>query len=156
MAPPPFTANFDHLQEFGSLSFGESNIDKINQIQVFTGLGCISSGGGCISSIFQVVALTTTYLLKNSTLSRKSNDSLGTLAANTLLNSGDYISRIELYTETYITHIKFCTSSGPYHGPYGSSLAIAPITVFEQPGSVIKASHGFSGTWFDGMGVYYS
>ncbi len=71
------------------------------------------------------------------------------------LLSGVYITRIELFTETYITQMKICTSSGECHGPYGSSFESEPTTVFEKNNSVIKAFYGYSGSWLDAKGVYY-
>ncbi len=151
---PNSNKTFDHLEFYGFLPTNQSNIDKIRQIRIYTNVIC-PSDDDCPGT---VISLVTTYVLNNCTITPETNGFLvesGNLEEVINLQSDVYVTRIELFTQRFVTHMRICTSLNECYGPYGSMTDMPPTTVFEKENSVIKALYGYSGSWLDAMGVYY-
>ena len=155
---PPGDPNFDHFIDFGYGPDDESNIRNISQIRIYTTVVCVTNND-CSLPTATVISLVTTYVLRDCSTSVKTNgaytDGGRTPAGIVTLRSDQYINRIELFSERWITHIKICTTGGECFGPFGTNLEEEPNTIFEEPGSVIKALFGFSGSWLDRIGVHF-
>jgi hypothetical protein len=176
---PEGETNFDHLLFVGYTALDESNIDKITQIQIFTTVACVTNND-CSQPTKTVLSLVFTYLLLNGETKSITNGAYtedGRVPDHIVnIQSDVFIYGIELLTETWVTHLKICTTDGECFGPFGSSLEVEPNVIFSYDNNatvgcvggtnttttttsdgmmVIKAFYGFSGSWVDRLGVYY-
>ena len=150
-APPTSNGGtFSHFDDFGLGEDNASNIDKISQIRLYVINYCCSFGKN--------ISLKTTYILGDGSTSTKTNGAhtSGSPTGIVDLQNEEYISSIEVLWETYVSHMKICTTSGQCYGPFGHSFEVPANVNFDAPsGGIIKALHGKSGSWVDAIGVHY-